>query len=421
MQITALRFEPTRTAALARLAAFLPSAGRTYAARRNEDLATSRDKVHVSLLSPYVRHRAVTEVEILAAVLSKHSASGAEKFIQEVCWRTYWKGWLEHRPAVWHSYCRDVASLLAEPQSTWEDGYRKALAGESGIECFDHWVMQLRSTGYMHNHARMWFASIWIFTLKLPWQLGADFFLSHLLDADPASNTLSWRWVAGLQTKGKAYLARPSNIAEYTNGRFRPSGLAAEAPALTESLNTTPQGWSPMLHTLDRPFILLSHAEDLHLESVTLAAARPAHVCHFNVPPAGAFKRVAPMVTAFKVALHLESTARAARHFGCTHSTVTAPTAEECAEQLAQACTQHHVKHVVAARAAMGEVADSLAALALPLRARNIQLLTIDRAWDANAWPHATKGFFQFKEFIPRLVQQSVPSGQGQLAFDGAS
>ena len=50
----------------------------------------------------------------------------------------------------------------------------------------------------MHNHVRMWFASIWIFTLNLPWQLGADFFMQHLLDGDPASNTLSWRWVAGI-------------------------------------------------------------------------------------------------------------------------------------------------------------------------------------------------------------------------------
>ena len=63
----------------------------------------------------------------------------------------------------------------------------------------------------------MWFASIWIFTLNLPWQLGADFFMQHLLDGDPASNTLSWRWVAGIQTKGKNYLARKSNIEKYSN------------------------------------------------------------------------------------------------------------------------------------------------------------------------------------------------------------
>ena len=61
----------------------------------------------------------------------------------------------------------------------------------TGIEGFDDWARELVDTGYMHNHARMWFASIWIFTLRLPWALGADFFLRHLLDADAASNTLS--------------------------------------------------------------------------------------------------------------------------------------------------------------------------------------------------------------------------------------
>ena len=83
-----------------------------------------------------------------------------------------------------------------------------------------HGQRELIETGYLHNHARMWYASIWIHTLKLPWTLGAAFFLTHLLDGDPASNTLSWRWVAGLHTPGKTYLARPDNIRKYTNNRF---------------------------------------------------------------------------------------------------------------------------------------------------------------------------------------------------------
>ena len=68
-------------------------------------------------------------------------------------------------------------------------------------------VKELKETNYLHNHARMWFASIWIFTLDLPWQLGAEFFMKHLYDGDAASNTLGWRWVAGIQTQGKNYLA----------------------------------------------------------------------------------------------------------------------------------------------------------------------------------------------------------------------
>ena len=66
----------------------------------------------------------------------------------------------------------------------------------------------------------MWFASTWIFNLGLPWQLGATFFFKHLYDGDASSNLLSWRWVAGLQTKGKQYLFSPSNLRKFSNNRL---------------------------------------------------------------------------------------------------------------------------------------------------------------------------------------------------------
>ena len=113
-------------------------------------------------------------------------------------------------------------------QSGLRQACELACFGQTGIECFDTWARELTTTGYLHNYARMWFASIWIFTLKLPWQLGPDFFLRHLLDGDTASNTLSWRWVAGLQTVGKTYLARAANISRYTGGRFKPTRHAIE-------------------------------------------------------------------------------------------------------------------------------------------------------------------------------------------------
>jgi deoxyribodipyrimidine photo-lyase len=83
----------------------------------------------------------------------------------------------------------------------------RAVNGQTGLTCFESWVTELVETGYLHNHARMWFASIWILTLGLPWRLGAVFLYRHLLDGDAASNTLGWRWVAGLQTRGKPYPA----------------------------------------------------------------------------------------------------------------------------------------------------------------------------------------------------------------------
>ena len=94
-------------------------------------------------------------------------------------------------------------------------------------------LKELKEANYLHNHARMWFASIWIFTLDLPWQLGAEFFMKHLYDGDAASNTLGWRWVAGIQTQGKNYLASEWNIKKFTNNRFSNIKLNENAPPKT--------------------------------------------------------------------------------------------------------------------------------------------------------------------------------------------
>jgi deoxyribodipyrimidine photo-lyase len=179
----------------------------------------------------------IVETDVLGQTLDRHSPSAAEKFVQEVFWRGYFKGWLEHRPEVWSRYRSAVTSQIRalDTDASLAQRYTEAVTGRTGIDCFDFWAQELRETHYLHNHARMWFASIWIFTLKLPWELGADFFYRHLLDGDAASNTCSWRWVGGLHTMGKTYLARPDNIETYTRGRFNPVGqLATQALPLTE-------------------------------------------------------------------------------------------------------------------------------------------------------------------------------------------
>ena len=115
-----------------------------------------------------------------------------------------------------------------------KNNYDLALNAETGIECFDDWVNELINYGYLHNHSRMWFASIWIHTLKLPWELGANFFLKNLIDGDPASNTLSWRWVAGLHTKGKCYVASEDNIKKFSNGRYSQKNILNKQITLPE-------------------------------------------------------------------------------------------------------------------------------------------------------------------------------------------
>jgi hypothetical protein len=194
---------------------YLPNTGSYYRDNRNYSFDLKNNRNTTSLLSPYIRYRLLSEEDIIKKTLSINPFTKTEKFIQEIYWRTYWKGWLEHRPDVYDDYLAQRNELLKNLSNT--SNYQKTIEGETHLTFFNDWVKKLKKDGYLHNHIRMWFASIWIFTLELPWQLGANFFMENLLDGDPASNTLSWRWVAGIQTKGKHYLARKNNIIKYGN------------------------------------------------------------------------------------------------------------------------------------------------------------------------------------------------------------
>ena len=213
-----MNFKGSRVEALDELNYFIENNLLDYPKLRNFDLGPQK-RDNTSCLSPYVTHGLVSEIEIISKSLKKFSFVKNEKFIQEVLWRVYWKGWLELRPNVWGDYLKELTDI----KESFKDNknYLDAIEGNSNIECFNEWVNELKNFNYLHNHARMWFASIWIFTLNLPWQLGAEFFMKHLFDGDAASNTLGWRWVAGIQTQGKNYLATEWNIKKFTNNRFQ--------------------------------------------------------------------------------------------------------------------------------------------------------------------------------------------------------
>ena len=211
----------TRQDAVNKLNTFINNGLNSYSSQRNFDLGP-QNHTNVSNLSPFIRKRIIHEVEVLNECLKVKKYQHIEKFVQEVFWRTYWKGWLEGRPEVWEIYKKSINQLVDQHKFGFrKKNYQNALNASTGIDCFDFWVNELIEFGYLHNHSRMWFASIWIHTLNLPWQLGANFFLTHLLDGDPASNTLSWRWVAGLHTQGKSYLANEDNINKFTQNRFK--------------------------------------------------------------------------------------------------------------------------------------------------------------------------------------------------------
>ena len=211
-------FEASRAKAVDKLNTFVEQNLSDYSKLRNFDFGPS-NRSNVSCLSPYITHGIINELEVINKSLKKFSFAKNEKFIQEVLWRVYWKGWLELRPDVWSDYLIELDKIKKEFKNN--QSYLDAIEGKTNVDCFNQWVIELKENNYLHNHTRMWFASIWIFTLELPWQLGAEFFMQHLYDGDAASNTLGWRWVAGIQTQGKHYIASEWNINKFTNNRFK--------------------------------------------------------------------------------------------------------------------------------------------------------------------------------------------------------
>ena len=402
-------FTGSRSAGLSAMEDFIPAMGRHYAERRNYDLGAGNHKA-VSSLSPYIRRRLIAEAEVVDAALRAHGPEGAEKFVQEILWRGYFKGWLERRPQVWASYTQGLAGDLSalEDSPRLQRDVDRAVKGQTGLECFDAWAAELAETGYLHNHARMWFASIWIFTFGLPWRMGADFFYRHLLDGDAASNTLGWRWVAGLHTRGKPYHAQPWNIAKFTGQRFTPRD--SEIAQVVEGLEAQePDGLPPVqpLRALvppqrGQPTALLITDEDCLIEDfdrsdfdiVTAATLAASHLRSL-LPVSGGVTR-----------LEEEALADAAARAGVSPVRLRAADPDVLARWAATA----GVTQVVTPYITRGPLHDWMARAVPLLAARGIALCEWRRDWDNAIWPHATAGFFKVKQQLPRILDQLVPA-----------
>lgn len=372
---------PTRSSGLARMAAFTSRMGSAYTAQRNFDAGPgARDAV--SNLSPWLRHRLLTEDEPICLAQSEHG-DRAEKFVQEVTWRTYWKGWLEQHPSVWHDYRRaverDHAAFASEVEAV--------AAGRTGIACMDSWARELVETGYLHNHARMWFASIWCFTLRPPWHLGADFFLRHLIDGDAASNTLSWRWVAGLQTRGKHYVARAENIARYTAGRFDPAGQLNENPLPLAAGAPEPLVPLAPAQPAEGRAALLLHDDDLVAETLPLDRVEVVSIGGLAVPEARSPLGCSPLAASWARGAVADGLARAGAHF---------KTGAQWVDDVPSWAEAWGCGTVVTPYAAVGWTAERLDAIKAELAARGMRLVRIRRTWDSVLWPFANGGFYKF-------------------------
>ena len=401
---------PTRSAALARLFAFLPAAGRRYADTRNhDDGPADQGRANVSQLSPWLRAGLIGESEVLEAVLGQHSLRDAEKFVAEVFWRIYFKGYLEQRPAIWDDYRtgRDGALAALERNAGIRTAYTKATEARTGIEAFDIWARELVETGYLHNHARMWFASIWIFTLRLDWRLGADFFLRHLMDGDAASNTLSWRWVAGLHTRGKHYMARADNIARYTAGHpqgpLAAEGLADDADPLVE-----PQEYgrrpldlpAPVCSaSFAQPFALLLHDEAAHHAPLALPSA-PALVIGASRPAARSPGDTGTLARDFAQGAVAGGIAEAAARFAC-------PAIQwRAGDALAPLLAAAGVERIALPYLPTGWTRDALWPDLAPQVAAG-RVVTLLGDLDRATWPHARAGFFGVSKMIEEVLRES--------------
>lgn len=384
----------SRAAALEQLAAFVPKAP-LYARDRNH---VQPGHPAVSRLSPAIRHRLISEDEVAAAVLGRHAAGRVEKFVQEVYWRRYWKSWLSLRPQVWRDYLESLADL---PES---DFARQVEAGESGNPVIDHFANELVATGYLHNHARMWFAAWWIHEAKLPWQSGAAFFFKHLLDGDPAANTLSWRWVAGLQTPGKTYLARRSNLEKY----LAPGLLESLADGLTEFEHPQPHlpcvpAKEPVTRAELPPSEFLPsattglwiHEEDLSPETSPLAGHSFTAILVSD--HSAAWDRHGFPASKRQWLLEaLDDTSRRATEHWNTPASTTTPA--DLAGELVRWAKDRRLEQIVALRPDTGPLDDALPEISAALASAGVSLALIDRPRDLLLRPLATGGFFQFWE-----------------------
>jgi len=381
---------PSKDSARNALSEFIPKAGREYSTGRNYDLGPDAEST-VSKLSPYMRTRLLPEWEVLTLVLKSHSAEDASKFIDEVCWRTYWKGWLQLRPSIWDDYRESCHRLLEEISD--ETAYRAAIEGRTGIDCFDAWANELVETHYLHNHARMWFASIWIHTLKLPWELGADWFLRHLIDGDPASNTLSWRWVAGLQTQGKTYLARPDNIKKYTNNRFEVTGDLAAEPIELDYPERPNHRDLPQLKKPDTGLRLGHLIKEEDLSAAQWIKPLYKIASSLNYFPAQKYR-------ALNLASEIMDFRRKALEANGAERTA------EDLEKIVEWARAEKLEGIVVAEPTIGHWPEIIVELSQCLKHEGIEIYKARHWWDETLFPHATHGFFRFKKAIPMAVSR---------------
>ena len=373
-------FEASRAKALNQLNNFVDNNLGEYSKLRNFDFGPEK-RSNISCLSPYITHGIINEQEVIQKALSKFSFSKNEKFIQEVLWRTYWKGWLELRPNVWTDYLIELNQIKNEFKDNKD--YIAAIEGKTKVDCFNEWVKELKENNYLHNHTRMWFASIWIFTLELPWQLGAEFFMQHLYDGDAASNTLGWRWVAGVQTQGKHYLASEWNIKKFTNNRFQNIKLNENAPPKIseKSYQIIKQDFNNPQKIENKNLLIFEN--NLSFEITDFKENNFKKIYLVSNKNENRAIKLSEKLVKFKSHLIEDQVQRLKNQ------------SIDC--QIIDISELTNIENYYGLYPTVGENLDFL-------NSNNLKLDFLYRNLDQLAWQYCNKGFFNFKNYIPKIV-----------------
>ena len=375
-----MNFEASRAKALEKLNYFVENNLSEYSRLRNFDFGP-KNRSNISCLSPYITHGIINEKEVIEKSLSKFSFSKNEKFIHEILWRTYWKGWLELRPNVWSDYLMELNNIKEEFKDN--RNYLNAIEGKTNIDCFNTWVNELKENNYLHNHTRMWFASIWIFTLELPWQLGAELFMKHLYDGDTASNTLGWRWVAGVQTQGKHYLASEWNIKKFTNNRFNNIKLNENAPPKVsgKTYSIIKQDFNNPQNIEDKSLLIFEN--NLAFEITDFQNNKFKKIYLVSNKNENRSIKLSEKVVKFKSLLIEDQEQR------LKTKTI------DC--EVIDISEVKNIENSYTLYPTVGENLDYL-------NSNNIKTDFLFRKLDQYSWQYCNKGFFNFKNYIPKII-----------------
>jgi deoxyribodipyrimidine photo-lyase len=229
-------FEPTLQAARARLSEVQPD---KYARTRNALNGA------VTGLSPYITHGFLSLREVYSTVHAQHPMDPKHKFVFELGWRAYYRH-------VWAHLGEGIHQSL-HPGLLPDHAYQTemppdVLEARTGIAAIDLAIRELYTTGYVHNHARMWLASYLVHLRKVHWHTAAEWMIGHLLDGDVASNHLSWQWVAGTGST-KPYLFNADNVAKYAPMPWHSSGSVIDTSY--ESLEFLARNATAVNHRID--------------------------------------------------------------------------------------------------------------------------------------------------------------------------